>query len=776
MDSKSEERLDNLTKLAAEICNVPICLISLVDGNRQWFKSKIGLGVNETPRDISFCQYTIMDVDIFEIENAKIDVRFKDNPLVNEDPNIRFYAGHPLIDDNGYALGTLCVIDDKPKKLKENQKRALSILANEIVVEIQSHKIRQESKILEQQLEDVNINTRAILDNTTDGIWSMDHSGKLLTLNDVTVENFKQYFDYSPEIGDLILESIPADFKIMFSSLFDKAINGKSSLRVQEFNVRDEKFHLEVACSPILSNKKITGATFFARSVTQRVESENKIKEAKLIAEQALDFKSQFLANMSHEIRTPMNAMIGFADLLKKTNLNSEQKEYIEIIKHSGEDLLVIINDILDLSKVQKGKMELRNANFNLYDLLNKIIQLYQYKAEDMGDSLNLVFDKKIPEWLFGDDAKLTQILSNLIGNAIKFTSNGVVNLVVSLVKSDNKEIDILFKVIDTGIGLPADKLELIFEDFTQVESSLQREIKGTGLGLSIVSSMVDLMGGEVDVKSTLNKGSEFTVSLKFTLGEFEESDQLAFNENEDIANYKILVCDDVELNRILVNKTLLSYNAKVHMATNGKEGVEMAKSIRPDLILMDLQMPIMDGYKATKIIRSSSAVPIIAMTSHSMKEEQDKCKEVGMNGFMTKPFKEENLINLIRKELGLSSNKISAKKIDKWADLNMPTLKDISDGNEEFAVSLFNAFLKSVETKLKDYKIALENKNLKAIKAIVHMFKSSFIIFDLKELFNLANRIEREECSAQEFREFMNLLKVAQKEVSQKLKSFEKV
>lgn len=618
---------------------------------------------------------------------------------------------------------------------------SLERIINSITRVQDENKVRKE---LESKLAENNANTRAILDNTTDGIWSLDCSGRILIMNEIAKENFRHHLKYEAEIGDLIFDHLPADYSTIFKPQFERALLGKHKTLVQEFNEQGYTFFLEVTCSPILNNENvINGATYFARSVTERIEANEKIKEAKRTAEQALEFKSRFLANMSHEIRTPMNAMIGFTEVLNKTQLDSEQKEYVDIIHNSGEDLLVIINDILDLSKIQTGKMELREDHFNLDLTVKNVIRLHRYKAEDKGNILNLNLDKNLPKWLSGDVTRLAQILNNLISNALKFTENGTVSLDVKKLDDAAKGVTLNFTVRDTGIGIPKDKLTDIFKDFTQVESSLQRSAMGTGLGLAIVSSLVELMDGSIEVASEMGQGSEFSVTVCLAHGtEVVIVDTEVEGKTASIEGLKILVCDDVELNRLLVSKTLKPYNVELFFAENGKIAVDMVRSVSPDVVFMDLQMPVMDGYQATEILRSFSDVPIIAMTSHLLNEEHEQCVRVGMNGFVSKPFKEKDLVNLLINQV-VEIRKDESIPLDKWDALEMPTLIELADGDEEFAKSLFDSFLKLVDDRIDKYGAALKANDMAEIYNIAHVFLSSFTTFEMTELKLLARRIQ---------------------------------
>lgn len=389
--------------------------------------------------------------------------------------------------------------------------------------------------------------------------------------------------------------------------------------------------------------------------ITKQKEAERELQHAKRIAEESSIAKERFMANMSHEIRTPMNAIIGFTNLIDKASLNKEQGQYLEFIKTSGENLLVLINDILDYSKIEGGMMEMETVPFKTVELLHSLEIMFSEKAREKKLQLITKTDENLPDIVLGDPTRLTQILINLIGNALKFTKEGSVEISISLLSITGKEAKIAFSVKDTGIGIPEDKQREVFERFTQASTETTRSYGGTGLGLSIVKRLVELQKGEISIHSVYGKGAEFRVVLPYLIGENKGTDKSApTDEKIEIIKFKkevkVLLAEDNVMNQILAKKVLSGFGCNVDVAENGGLALEMARIKKYDLVLMDIQMPIMDGYTAAKQMREELKLnlPIIAMTAHIMAGEREKCIGFGMTDYISKPFKVEQLYSLI--------------------------------------------------------------------------------------------------------------------------------
>jgi signal transduction histidine kinase/CheY-like chemotaxis protein len=394
------------------------------------------------------------------------------------------------------------------------------------------------------------------------------------------------------------------------------------------------------------------------RDITKRETLKKELSIIQVKAEKASIIKEQFMENMSHEIRTPMNAIIGFTNRLNKTDLDDKQTEYVAAVKSSGENLLTIINDILDFSKIEAGMVKIEEIRFNLPSLLRSVHTMFLLQAKENNLVLECNLVKNLPEYVMGDPTRLTQILINLIGNALKFTKEGSIDITASLLEEDSDHVTIQFRITDTGIGIPADKVSEIFERFTQAKSDTNRIFGGTGLGLSIVKKLVELQKGTVSVQSINGKGSTFTINIPYHKASLIHSpSQLEFidrTSSEKRNKMNILVVEDNLLNQKLAGFILKEWGFSFEIAGNGKIAIEKLKNNTYDLILMDIQMPELNGYETSVIIRKNLklTLPIIAMTAHVFPGEKEKCISFGMSDYLSKPINETELYDLITRHL----------------------------------------------------------------------------------------------------------------------------
>lgn len=482
----------------------------------------------------------------------------------------------------------------------------------------------------------------------------------------------------------------------------------------------------------------------FSQDITDRVKAENELLLAKKMTEEAARAKEIFLANMSHEIRTPMSGILGVAGLLAKTNLDRQQKNYINLITESANNLLVIVNEVLDIEKIASGKLDFENVHFRISEKTATTLQSFQYKAEEKG--LNLHFKNDLPHDLIiqGDPYRLSQILNNLLSNAIKFTQEGKIIVTASLQKHNNEKVIIDFMVKDTGIGIPDNRLSVIFDPFVQASSDTTRKYGGTGLGLSICKNLVELQGGKISVSSKENEGTAFNFSIPYSKGSADllaEDTKIEVNFNA-IGKKKILVAEDVELNQFLARHILEGWGFLVDIANNGNEAVDLASQKNYDLILMDIQMPEMDGITATEKIRKLnadiSAIPIIALTANALKGDNQRYLNAGMNDYITKPYTEERLFKVISKFLKPSEKNDSNKKEimpeeiikndaeenKKLYDLSMVNL--IGKDNPAFVKTMIKLFLDTIPAELQKLEEAAINNEHDKISFIAHKMKST--------------------------------------------------
>jgi signal transduction histidine kinase/CheY-like chemotaxis protein len=650
LDTLPERDFDDFTRLASEICQTPIALISLIDDSRQWFKSRVGLEFNETPREFAFCAYALLKPqEMLIIRETLDDERFRDHPAVKDQPWVRFYAGAPLTTDDGLPLGTLCVIDRKPRDLSEEQRSALQALSRQVM---RLMELRRRSRLL---------------------------------------------FEATEELA----------------------------------KARDAALELS-------------------------------------------RMKSQFLANMSHEIRTPMNGVLGMTNLLLQSDLSQEQVEYVRILESSAESLLGVINDILDFSRIEAGKLSIIPVPFQPSEMVEQVADLFAGNAYAKKVELVVWTDRNAFAHRFGDAHRVRQILNNLVGNAVKFTNEGQIELCV-----EAKPDGLLFTVRDTGIGIPEGKLDQIFESFTQIEGGNARPQGGSGLGLTISSNLARLMGGDLAVESVHGKGSVFRLQLPTPLAsdlpeqpppavfpalrvavmthpgpmrdaslallevlgfepvvlttreeltawstgtskkvllmtaahsEIEVADRLAQEgalsvlwlvrpgvslkgragsaitkpvtyrklsagfarllgsaqttkrqpegTPTPLLNRRILVVEDNLVNQRVALALLERMGAVVVIASDGEDALQAVLRQNFDAILMDLQMPRMDGFQATRLLRKREVesnhprVPIVALTANAVGLETEACLAAGMDQCLTKPLAPMELMRVFEQLL----------------------------------------------------------------------------------------------------------------------------
>ena len=472
----------------------------------------------------------------------------------------------------------------------------------------------------------------------------------------------------------------------------------------------------------------------------QRLDtSEKKVREVSMI-------KENFMANMSHEIRTPMNAILGFTNLLKAKTRDPEMIEFIDTIRQSGDNLLTIINDILDLSKIEAGMMRIEPVPFSARGLMHSLQTMFAEKMNEKGLHFSCFVEESIPDTLLGDATRLTQILVNVIGNAFKFTSVGTIQVTVSNRGLSGNRIRLGFVITDTGIGIAKEKLSGIFERFRQAEDSITRKYGGTGLGLSIVKDLVFLQNGEIAVESEPGLGTtfNFTIPYEIAAGPLSTSASSAAVESDypDSRHIHILVVEDNETNQNLVRHLLNRWKFSFDIVNNGMEAIERLKTRRFDLILMDIQMPIIDGYTATREIRIKLQLdtPVIAMTAHAFAGEREKCLSYGMNEYIAKPISDRELFRLIARFTGINS---SLPEPGKQTDTKYPSvyqyidlryMHGISEGNKDYERTVTKQFIEVIPVDIGDLESAFINADSARLAHIAHAMRSDVAVLGLLE------------------------------------------
>lgn len=887
LDTQVEVSFDNLSILATQIFDMPIAFISLIDKERQWFKSVIGFDSKELPREKTFCEYTISGTSVFEVPDTYLDSRFSNYPQVISDPYIRYYAGAPLIDSDGFAIGSLCILDIVPRSLSDIQKDILMNLAKEVMINLELKKRDQQIKsnaLRFQELLDItkvspeincilNFNGKILFVNDAvtrlleysvedamslnlwdvcypediprvvkvikDGVKNnskalqvdcrvVSSSGTIHWISWRLVAKNKRWYTYGRDItankrveselmklsfvaskvnnavvindadnhvtwvnaafekitgfnlsdvkgkrlGDLIIGpktdlelidevrrltkqrqsftidmlayrkdkkeiwlsvyntvvmddegNVAAEVEIIIditekkraeeelqvlsmvasktntgvniqdkngiTTWVNQSLEKLTGYRLDELkghqlgNILSPNFYdqelintsrsksknnlsytievlaekkdgspiwLSVSNTPILNSKgKVDRQVDLISDITQRKQVEKEMIEAKEQALKLSQAKQMFLSVMSHEIRTPLNAVIGMTHLLLDNDPKISQIDDLNILKFSGENVLHIINDILDFTKMETGKMELEVFPFNLKTLANDIINSLQVNVKKKGNQLNLLFDPNIPVQVSGDKNRLYQVLMNFLGNAIKFTDDGIVQLKIKLVDQNATESVIRFEIEDTGIGIPEDKRGYIFETFTQAKTDISRKYGGTGLGLAITKKLLNMFNSEIIVESEEGKGTTFSFEIAFSKSAESSVALGSGTEMSVFVGKKILVVDDNEINVLIAKRILSKWGLEIDAAENGYEAIDKIMTERYDLVFMDIKMAGLDGFETTGIIRDISGsyykdLPIIALTASTLKNDHFKFVECGMNGHVLKPFNPEEI------------------------------------------------------------------------------------------------------------------------------------
>ena len=591
-----------------------------------------------------------------------------------------------------------------------------------------------------------------VMDNEDKTIRNIDQLSKLadekLVLRNLIMDTYRQGRRISPDSFRAIMQrrSFVIDvnnFSRRFYASRERLLDSLS-VSVNSSGRRAQRWNVVMILIVVVS-----GAVLFWYIISwirrqnlliqQLDASEKKVREVSLI-------KENFMANMSHEIRTPMNAIVGFTNLMKARNRDPELEEFIEAIGQSGENLLTIINDILDISKIEAGMMRIESTFFSVRDLIHSIQIMFAGKMQEKGLDFATTIDQLVPDTVSGDPTRLTQILVNMIGNAMKFTSEGAIKVLVDNKGRVGNHIRLGFVVSDTGIGIAREKLAGIFERFRQAEDSITRNYGGTGLGLAIAKDLISLQGGEIDVESVPGKGTIFRFTIPYDIADeaarasaITESTGNGYADHRDI---RILVVEDNEMNQSLLRHLLTGWRLSFDMVHNGIEALEKLRNRTFDLVLMDIQMPGMDGYTATQEIRTKMKLqtPVLAMTAHAFPGEREKCLSYGMNEYIAKPIKEKELLGLITRLTGIDGNQTDLKKGMISAPdvayqlIDLQYMREISDGDKEYERTVTEQFMEVIPVDLHAMESALGNRDLITLRRTAHAMRTDVAIMGLLE------------------------------------------
>lgn len=1088
MDTLPEQEYDNLTQLAARLCGTPIAYISFLDEKIQWFKSNVGLGIKQINRDISFCRYTILDDDLFEVPDPFSDSRFTRNPMVTGVQKISYYAGVPLINKEGYRLGTLAVMAQEPHSLNDAQKGALKTLAQSVMTLLELRRATRNGgkakaepapapvpqpslsapqyempapiaeplvivekvvddslvKALSEQLAqtealartgsweydistgrttwsramydlmDTDIHDSSVdksilnyvapadarwlaalineltgLDTGSDfqritkkgraagpalasparrqsdiieftiitnkgmerhlrgairkvtdadanvklvgimhdisgskviekvtfvpveqkketyagapfGYHTIDSRGYFTDINDTELD----WLGYTREevVGQMVLKNVLTDESIrayadsqllfekngklrdlhlglrrkdgtemivsanlnviygeggahvgtkailfditklkktndaleeseamyrtlieesaqmlftadtqgrftyvsnrlkktigytnkdllgkLFASIYDgewrkKAIafyNKQLLDQIEETTYllpiiirTGERLWIEQVATLIKKNDTIVGYRFALYDITERLKTQEAMQEAARLAMEAKEMQQTFLGKMSHEIRTPMNGVVGMVNLLNTTKLTQEQQEFVDGIKESSVNMIRIINDILDVTKIQSGKLVFEDTDLVLKNLVNGVIFALKANADRKGVKLISQIDSQIPDTLIADPVRLNQVLLNLADNALKFTEKGSISIQVRVKESRPDGMMLEFIVADTGIGIPENKIQAIFESFTQAQSDTTRKYGGTGLGLTIAKQLIEQQGGEIKVISRVGEGTTFTFTFNFKLKKTSEQEEQQKKEAASIIHplegYSILLVEDNVMNQRVAKFTIEKWGAKIAIADRGQKALDILANEQFDLILMDIQMPEMNGIQTTEKIRTELNIntPIMAMTASVMQNEKDNCVRAGMNDYISKPFNPAELNHKIW-DLLPKKDVQQEKRIT-----NINYLRNAVGGDLNAIKEILEIYLSKTPPILDALDNELAVKNMENVQSLVHNLKNSVGIIGADGLFHILDTIEanlhKKEASPETMTMIKKMMEMARRSVKE--------
>jgi len=688
--------------------------------------------------------------------------------------NFSDYFTEPLKATAGYELAfEKGVVEDYPLTIKHINGKLTDVLYNASLYKDNRGKVLgvfAAARDITHQKQ-ISHYARSLIEASLDPLVTINTDGFIMDVNEAMVKAtdkprnnligtlFSTYFiekDKAQQVyGEVFSKGYVMNFPltIIDGVLTDVLLSGSVYRDIQE-NVMGAVVVARDITDLKRIEKELTEAIVFSE-LALGIAEEAKIKaeEATRTAEEAVKAKQQFLSNMSHEIRTPMNAIIGFTKVMLKTELSVKQKEYLTAIKLSGDALIVLINDILDLAKVDAGKMVFEQIPFKMGSSIAAILHLFETKIQEKNLLLVKEYDDTIPEVVVGDPVRLHQVILNLVSNAVKFTNHGTITVGVRMLGEDDDKVMIEFTVTDTGIGITENKLEKIFENFQQASSGTSRLYGGTGLGLAIVKQLVEPQGGSIKVQSKLGEGSSFSFVLSFQKTTAQAAIEMELPEfDKKVENIRVLVVEDIALNQLLMKTLLDDFGFERDIAPNGKIAIEKLQANAYDIILMDLQMPEMNGFEATDYIRNTmkSQIPIIALTADVTTVDLAKCKAVGMNDYIAKPVDERllysKILGLIKKPLaGGSKPGVDVFKepgSSRCTDLEY--LNQRTKSNPKLMMEMISLYLEQTPPLINEMKNSFRDKDWKALYVAVHKMIPSFAIMGISIDFeNMAKKIQ---------------------------------
>lgn len=671
LDTPAEDVFDNFTRLASRLLDAPVSLVSLIDfdGNRQFFKSQCGLPApwsetRQTPLSHSFCKLVVETIQCLRITDARQDSRVAGNPAIDL-LGVAAYLGVPIHSETGEVIGSFCVIDHVPRDWTEQDLDSLQRLGQSVNDQVRLLATAKTLDAVRRDLASERDQLANILETVPVAVLSVNRDGQITLTNDecrrvlglTEVEIAQRHFDderwriEAVDGGPFPTRDLPVA----------RVLRDGTALRDLRHAVvwpDGQRRILSINASPITDATGPVAVVCAVEDITERLATTRRIEEARERAEEVSRAKSVFLANMSHEIRTPLNGVLGMAEVLQSLVTTPEKKRMVATIQQSGETLLAVLNSILDMSKIEAGKLTLDCVPVRLTDLVFGIEALHRVRAEEKGLEFEVLCSGGKLQTRLADPHRLTQILNNLLSNAIKFTDRGEVRLILSFKPGR----PVLIEVSDTGIGMTEDQVARAFDSFEQAESSTARRYGGTGLGLSIVNQLVLLMGGSIQIESRVGTGTTIRVALPLPEAETEveiDPPPADVADPEILKGKRVLIADDNPTNLLVLNEMLAPTGIAIVGATNGAEVVAawqkaQAEGCPYDLLLLDIRMPVKDGLTALKDIRAEEtrlglpAVPAIAVTANVMPQQVLDYVSGGFGAHLAKPLLRADLLRLV--------------------------------------------------------------------------------------------------------------------------------
>ena len=580
---------------------------------------------------------------------------------------------------------------------------------------------------------------KGIIDNFHLGLLEVAPDGRIIRAN----ESFCEMSGFSCEElqgqdgGDLLLDS--AEKELMTARNTGRTEGKEDVYELRVFNKNKETRYWLVSAAPLLGDDgEVHGSIGIHWDITEMKQLEFELKGARHKAEESSKAKAMFLANMSHEIRTPLNGIVGMAEQLAQSQLDADQRYFVDIMRSASSTLLSIINDVLDISKIESGKFSIETTPFNLNETIRRTLSIFGEKAKQTNVSLDieLMDDRGIMH--LGDPHRLSQVLFNIVGNAMKFTQAGYVRVTSHLARGENDICLVSFSIEDTGVGMDMAYLTKVFEAFTQEDASVTRKFGGSGLGLSIARNIVHIMGGTLEIESEKGKGTRVNIRIPMRISnEKTKQDIVEITDlQKSLKGLRILAVEDNELNRMVLQVILKKCEVVLTIAHNGQEAIDLIQQQEFDLVLMDVQMPIVDGLEATKYIRNElkMIIPIIGLSANAMREEVEICKQAGMNDYLVKPYSERVLVEIMKKW----STEVMATESIKYGnevaeELDLSVLKQYVGNDIDALRDIVTGYLKHLPPQLDRLELALVGSDVLALRHELHQLKASMEIIGVR-------------------------------------------